>query len=217
MTYDVYQEPLISRYTSVEMQKLFSEEIKFQTWRRCWVALAEAQYELGLTDLISLEMLNAMRDNIANIDFALAREKEKEIRHDVMAHVYEFGTKAPIAEGIIHLGATSQFVVCNTDLIVQKKGLLFIKNTLLSIIRNLADFCNKYKNLATLGYTHYQPAQPTTVGKRNCLYIQDLLLDFGIPQSFDRKYGGSGCKRNRRHAGDLSGTVQGRPSKSQAA
>ena len=194
MAYDVYQEPLISRYTSVEMQKLFSEETKFQTWRRCWVALAEAQYELGLTDLITVEMLDAMRENSATIDFELAREKEKEIRHDVMAHVYEFGTKAPIAEGIIHLGATSQYVVCNTDLIIQKKGLLFIKNTLLSIIRNLAEFSDKYKDLATLGYTHYQPAQPTTVGKRNSLYIQDLLLDLEYLNLFIENMAARGAK-----------------------
>ena len=194
MAYDVYQEPLISRYTSVEMQKLFSEETKFQTWRRCWVALAEAQYELGLTDLISVDMLNAMRDNISNIDFELARDKEKEIRHDVMAHVYEFGTKVPIAEGIIHLGATSQYVVCNTDLIIQQKGLLLIKNSLLCIIKNLAAFCDTYKDLATLGYTHYQPAQPTTVGKRNSLYIQDLLLDLEYLNLFIENMAARGAK-----------------------
>jgi adenylosuccinate lyase len=177
MSYHVYQDPLTSRYTSVEMQKLFSEETKFQTWRQCWVALAEAQYELGLTELITLDMINSMRDNVTNIDFALARDKEKEIRHDVMAHVFEFGTKCPLAEGIIHLGATSQYVVCNTDLIIQKKGLSLVKSGILNVVKNLAEFCDKYKELPTLGYTHYQPAQPTTVGKRNTLYLQDLLLD----------------------------------------
>jgi adenylosuccinate lyase len=177
MSYHVYQEPLTSRYTSVEMQKLFSEETKFQTWRQCWVALAEAQYELGLTELITLDMINSMRDNVTNIDFALAKDKEKEIRHDVMAHVFEFGTKCPLAEGIIHLGATSQYVVCNTDLIIQKKGLSLVKSGILNVVKNLAEFCDKYKELPTLGYTHYQPAQPTTVGKRNTLYLQDLLLD----------------------------------------
>lgn len=177
MSYHVYQDPLTSRYTSVEMQKLFSEETKFQTWRQCWVALAEAQYELGLTELITLDMINSMRDNVTNIDFALAKDKEKEIRHDVMAHVFEFGTKCPLAEGIIHLGATSQYVVCNTDLIIQKKGLSLVKSGILNVVKNLAEFCDKYKELPTLGYTHYQPAQPTTVGKRNTLYLQDLLLD----------------------------------------
>ncbi len=177
MSTSVYQEPLISRYTSPEMQYLFSEDMKFTTWRKCWIALAEAQHELGLTEIITEEMLRQMRSNVASIDYEVVRKKEKEIRHDVMAHVYEFGTKCPAAEPIIHLGATSQFVVCNTDLIIQKKGLLFIRNALLSVITNLAAFCEHYKSLPTLGYTHYQPAQPTTVGKRNTLYIQDLILD----------------------------------------
>ncbi|MBT8334016.1 MAG: adenylosuccinate lyase, partial [Deltaproteobacteria bacterium] len=179
MDYSVYQEPLVGRYTSKEMQYLFSDQMKFTTWRRCWVALAEAQYELGLDHLISKEMIDQMKQNIENIDYEVARQKEKEIRHDVMAHVYEFGTKCPLAEGIIHLGATSQYVVCNTDLFIQKQALGLIKSGLLNVINNLAHFCDKYKSLPTLGYTHYQPAQPTTVGKRNTLYIQDLLLDLG--------------------------------------
>ncbi|MEE4164719.1 MAG: adenylosuccinate lyase [Desulfocapsaceae bacterium] len=194
MSHDLYQEPLISRYTSAKMQKLFSERTKFETWRRCWVALAEAQHELGLSDLITTAMINSMRENISNIDFDLARDKEKEIRHDVMAHVYEFGTKVPSAEGIIHLGATSQYVVCNTDLMLQKEGLLLIKNGVLNIIRNLADFCLRYKDLATLGYTHYQPAQPTTVGKRNTLYLQDLLLDLHYLNLFIDNLAARGAK-----------------------
>jgi len=194
MSYSVYQEPLTSRYTSVEMQKLFSEEMKFQTWRSCWVALAEAQYELGLTDLITSDMINSMRANISNIDFEIAKAKEKEIRHDVMAHVYEFGTKCPEAEGIIHLGATSQFVVCNTDLIIQKKAFGIIKNGLLNVIKQLADFSDKYKDVPTLGYTHYQPAQPTTVGKRNTLYIQDLLLDLQYLDMFVNNMAARGAK-----------------------
>lgn len=177
MDYSVYQEPLVGRYTSREMQYLFSDEMKFTTWRRCWVALAEAQYELGLDHLISKEMIDQMKQSIENIDYEVARQKEKEIRHDVMAHVYEFGRKCPLAEGIIHLGATSQYVVCNTDLIIQRQALGLIKSGLLHVINNLAHFCDTYKSLPTLGYTHYQPAQPTTVGKRNTLYIQDLLLD----------------------------------------
>ena len=194
MSYQIYQEPLTSRYTSIEMQKLFSEETKFQTWRQCWVALAEAQYELGLTDLITLDMIKSMRDNVTNIDFALAKDKEKEIRHDVMAHVFEFGTKCPLAEGIIHLGATSQYVVCNTDLIIQKKGLGLIKNGILNVVKNLAEFCDKYKELPTLGYTHYQPAQPTTVGKRNTLYLQDLLLDLQYLDMFVKNMAARGAK-----------------------
>ncbi|MGL1932928.1 MAG: adenylosuccinate lyase [Desulfotalea sp.] len=172
-----YQEPLVSRYTSPEMQYLFSPEKKFTTWRKCWVALAEAQYELGLTDIVTAEMIQELKANINNIDYDVAAAKEKEIRHDVMAHVYEYGTKCPKAAGIIHLGATSQFVVCNTDLIVQREALMFVKKALLQTIKNLADFSETHKDLPTLGYTHYQPAQPTTVGKRNTLFIQDLLID----------------------------------------
>ncbi len=177
MNRNIYQEPLVSRYTSPQMQKLFSEETKFTNWRKCWLALAESQYELGLTDLVTMEMIDEMRANIDNIDFDLAASKEKEIRHDVMAHVYEFGTKCPKAEGIIHLGATSQFVVCNSDLIVQKQALDFVRKAVLKVVSNLAKFCLEHKDLPTLGFTHYQPAQPTTVGKRNALYIQDLVMD----------------------------------------
>ena len=184
MNRDIYQEPLVSRYTSRDMQELFSEKTKFTTWRRCWLALAEAQYELGLTDIITPEMLNEMRANIDNIDFDVAAAKEKEIRHDVMAHVYEFGTKCPKATGIIHLGATSQFVVCNTDLIIQKKAFDLIRKAVLKVVSNLAKFCLEHKDLATLGFTHYQPAQPTTVGKRNTLYIQDLVMDLEYIDAF---------------------------------
>jgi len=184
MNRDIYQEPLVSRYTSRDMQELFSEKTKFTTWRRCWLALAEAQYELGLTDIITPEMLDEMRANIDNIDFEVAAAKEKEIRHDVMAHVYEFGTKCPKATGIIHLGATSQFVVCNTDLIIQKKAFDLIRKAVLKVVSNLAKFCLEHKDLATLGFTHYQPAQPTTVGKRNTLYVQDLVMDLEYIDAF---------------------------------
>lgn len=184
MNREIYQEPLVSRYTSRAMQELFSEKTKFTTWRKCWVALAEAQYELGLTDIIRPEMIDQMRANVDNIDYDLAAAKEKEIRHDVMAHVYEFGTKCPLAEGIIHLGATSQFVVCNTDLILQKQAFALITSALLQVIDNLADFSMQYKDLPTLGFTHYQPAQPTTVGKRNTLYIQDLVMDLDYIDAF---------------------------------
>lgn len=177
MSRDIYQEPLVSRYTSLEVQQLFSEKTKFTTWRKCWLALAEAQFELGLTDIISEEMLSEMRANVSNIDFDIAAKKEKEIRHDVMAHVYEFGLKCPKAAGIIHLGATSQFVVCNTDLLIQRSAMHFIRSSVLQVISNLSGFCSKYKDLPTLGFTHYQPAQPTTVGKRNTLYLQDLIMD----------------------------------------
>lgn len=172
-----YQEPLVSRYTSPEMQYLFSAEKKFTTWRKCWVALAEAQYELGLTDIVTPEMISELKNNVTNIDYDIAAAKEKEIRHDVMAHVYEYGLKCPTAAGIIHLGATSQYVVCNTDLIIQREAFLLVKKALLQVIQNIALFSEKHKSLATLGFTHYQPAQPTTVGKRNTLFLQDLLMD----------------------------------------
>lgn len=194
MNRDIYQEPLVSRYTSREMQELFSEKTKFTNWRRCWVALAEAQYELGLTDIIQPEMIEQMRANIENIDYDVAAAKEKEIRHDVMAHVYEFGQKCPKAEGIIHLGATSQFVVCNTDLIVQKKAMDLVRKSLLKVISNLSKFALEYKELPTLGFTHYQPAQPTTVGKRNTLYIQDLIMDIEYIDSFLAQVKARGAK-----------------------
>lgn len=194
MSNDVYIEPLVGRYTSLEMQKLFSEQTKFSTWRKCWLALAEAQYELGLTDIITEDMLQEMRDNIYNIDYSLAAEKEKEIRHDVMAHVWEFGLKCPSASGIIHLGATSQFVVCNTDLIIQKKAMGLIRSSLLQVIKNLSHFCSEHKDLATLGFTHYQPAQPTTVGKRNTLYIQDLVMDLEYIENYFKQVKSRGAK-----------------------
>lgn len=184
MSREIYQEPLVSRYTSKEMQKLFSEKMKFTTWRRCWLALAEAQHELGLTAIVTEEMLDEMRANIENIDYDVAAQKEKEIRHDVMAHVYEFGLRCPKASGIIHLGATSQFVVCNTDLIVQKKAMELIRGAILQVIQNLSAFCDTHKGLPTLGFTHYQPAQPTTVGKRNTLYLQDLIMDLDYVEQY---------------------------------
>jgi adenylosuccinate lyase len=194
MDTDRYQEPLVSRYTSDEMQRLFSEQVKFSTWRKCWLALAEAQYELGLTDLITPAMLDEMRGNVDNIDFAVARDKEAQIRHDVMAHVYEFGLKCPAAAPIIHLGATSQFVVCNTDQIIQRQALHLIKNDLLNTIERLATFAHTHRDLATLGYTHYQPAQPTTIGKRMCLYIYDLLIDLTSIDDFLNRQAARGAK-----------------------
>ena len=166
------------------MQELFSEKMKFTTWRRCWLALAEAQFELGLTSIVTEEMLDEMRANLDIIDFDAAAKKEKEIRHDVMAHVYEFGLRCPKAAGIIHLGATSQYVVCNTDLLIQKRAMELIRGAILQVIQNLAKFCDKHKSLPTLGFTHYQPAQPTTVGKRNTLYLQDLLMDLEYVDHF---------------------------------
>ena len=165
MNREIYQEPLVSRYTSPEMQELFSEQNKFQTWRKCWIALAEAQNELGLDNIVTDEMVNELKAHEHDIDFDVAAKKEKEIRHDVMAHVFAYGQKCPTAEPIIHLGATSQFVGCNTDLSIQRDGLKLVKKALLNVIANLSMFCRENKSLATLGFTHYQPAQPTTVGR----------------------------------------------------
>lgn len=193
MNHDIYQEPLVSRYTSRAMQELFSERFKFTQWRRCWLALAEAQHELGLA-AVTADMVNELRVNVENINFEVASAKEREIRHDVMAHVYAYGQQCPLAEPIIHLGATSQFVVCNTDLLIQKRALALIKQALIQVIANLAEFAEKYKDLATLGYTHYQPAQPTTVGKRNTLYIQDLLMDLEYIEHLETQIKARGAK-----------------------
>ncbi|MGB3648949.1 MAG: adenylosuccinate lyase, partial [Desulfobulbales bacterium] len=191
---EIYQDPLVSRYTSREMQELFSENTRIQTWRRCWIALAEAQNELGLSDIVTREMIDELIKHAHDIDFDLAASKEKEIRHDVMAHVFAYGHKCQKAEPIIHLGATSQYVVCNTDLILQKKALVLVKNSLVNVIANLANFANKYKDLTTLGYTHYQPAQPTTVGKRTTLYIQDLLFDLDYLEHLEKQIKARGAK-----------------------
>ena len=193
MNRDIYQEPLVSRYTSREMQELFSERFKFTTWRRCWIALAEAQHELGLK-LVTQEMIDELKAHAEDIDFDAAAQKEKEIRHDVMAHVFTYGQQCPKAEGIIHLGATSQFVVCNTDLIIQKKALALIKTAVINVIANLARFCDTHKDLATLGFTHYQPAQPTTVGKRNSLYIQELIMDLDYILHLEKQVKARGAK-----------------------
>lgn len=193
MDRSIYQEPLVSRYTSKEMQYLFSEQKKFETWRRCWIALAEAQHELGL-ELVTAAMVEELKLHATDIDFGVAAQKEKEIRHDVMAHVYTYGLLCPTAEPIIHLGATSQFVGCNADLIIQKEALLLIKKALVNVIHNLAVFCLAHKDLATLGYTHYQAAQPTTVGKRNTLYIQDLMMDLDYIESLEKQVRARGAK-----------------------
>lgn len=190
---DIYQEPLVSRYTSREMQRLFSERYKFTHWRQCWIALAEAQHEMGLT-AVSAEMVAQMKAHADDINFEVAEAKEKEIRHDVMAHVFAYGQQCPLAEPIIHLGATSQFVVCNTDLMVQREAMQLIRAALLRAIANLAAFARKYAGLPTLGYTHYQAAQPVTVGKRTTLYIQDLLMDLDAIEHWQHQLKARGVK-----------------------
>lgn len=173
---DSYKNPLEERYSSAEMLYNFSPNNKFRNWRKLWIALAEIQKDLGLE--ISDEQIADLKANAENIDYEKAAEYEKKFRHDVMAHVHTYGEAAPLAKGIIHLGATSAFVGDNTDLIQIRDGLLLIRKQLVNVIKNLSDFAIKYKDLPTLGFTHYQPAQLTTVGKRATLWLQSLILDF---------------------------------------
>ena len=175
MSRDRYESPLASRYASQFMLHLFSAEIRIQIWRRLWVALARAEHELGLP--ITREQVAELEAHITDIDFDMAAAREKEVRHDVMAHVYTYGKAAPSAAGIIHLGATSCYVTDNADLIIYREGLRYLRGELISVLANLSKFAGQYKATPTLGYTHYQPAQLVTVGKRATLWMQDLLAD----------------------------------------
>lgn len=175
MNMNIYSNPLAERYSSKEMLENFSPDKKFSTWRKLWIALAESEKELGLH--ITDEQIEEMKANIYNIDYELAAKKESEFRHDVMAHVHTFGTQAPKAMPIIHLGATSAFVGDNTDLIQIKDGLDIVKTKLVNVISEMSKFAVEYKDLPTLGFTHFQAAQLTTVGKRATLWLQSLLLD----------------------------------------
>lgn len=170
-----YVSPFSERYPSKAMQYLFSPDKKFRTWRQLWVALAEAEMELGLP--ITQEQINQLKSHIEDINYDVAKEQEALVRHDVMAHVYAYGVLCPAAKGIIHLGATSCYVGDNTDLIIMKEGLDLLRKKLVNVIAVLGDFAEKYKDLPTLGYTHFQPAQPTTVGKRATLWIAELIMD----------------------------------------
>ena len=170
-----YENPLCERYASKKMQEIFSPDRKFSTWRKLWVALAESQKELGLD--ISDRQIEAMKEHIYDINYEVAEQREKEVRHDVMAHIYAYGVQCPEARPIIHLGATSSYVGDNTDLILMKEALVQIRSSLAGVIVELARFALKYKSLPTLAYTHFQPAQPTTLGKRATLWLQDLVSD----------------------------------------
>ncbi|AKA69881.1 adenylosuccinate lyase [Clostridium scatologenes] len=172
---DIYNTPLNTRYASKEMSYLFSDEMKFKTWRKLWVALAECEKELGLN--INDEQIKELKENVDNVNYEVAEKREKEVRHDVMSHVYAYGIQCPKAKGIIHLGATSCYVGDNTDLIIMKEALFIIKKKVINTINSLTKFALEYKDLPTLGFTHLQPAQLTTVGKRASLWIQDLYLD----------------------------------------
>ncbi len=175
MNKNVYESPLSARYSSKEMKYIFSPDMKFRTWRRLWIALAEAEMELGLP--VTEEQIQELRDHADDINYEVAQEREKLVRHDVMSHVYAYGQQCPNAKGIIHLGATSCYVGDNTDLIIMNEALKLVRNKLVTVIRNLSKFADEYKALPTLGFTHFQPAQPTTVGKRATLWLQELLLD----------------------------------------
>ena len=172
---EIYQSPLTSRYASKEMKQLFSNDKKFRTWRKLWIALAESEMELGLE--ITQEQIDELKANQDDINYDVAVAREKEVRHDVMSHVYAYGQQCPKAAGIIHLGATSCYVGDNTDLILMYEGMELVRTKLVMAIKALSKFADEYKSLPTLGFTHFQPAQPTTVGKRATLWIQDLLYD----------------------------------------
>lgn len=172
---DFYQSPFSVRYASREMQRIFSERNKFTTWRRLWVALAESEQSLGLP--ISDEQLDELRAHVEDVNFEVAEAREKIVRHDVMSHVYAYGEQCPKAKGIIHLGATSCYVGDNTDLIVMREALRLLRGKLVTVVGNLAGFAEKHAGMSTLAFTHFQPAQPTTVGKRATLWLQDVMSD----------------------------------------
>ena len=172
---DRYQSPLSERYASKEMQYIFSPDMKFKTWRKLWIALAETEQELGLP--ITDEQINELKAAKDDINYDVAKAREKEVRHDVMSHVYAYGQQCPTAKGIIHLGATSCYVGDNTDVIIMREALYLVRKKLVNVINELASFAETYKELPTLGFTHFQAAQPTTVGKRACLWLNELVMD----------------------------------------
>ena len=172
---DRYQSPLSERYASKEMQYIFSPDKKFKTWRKLWIALAETEKELGLP--ITQEQIDELKAHAEDINYEVAKERERLVRHDVMSHVYAYGQQCPKAKGIIHLGATSCYVGDNTDLIIMTEGLRLVRKKLINVMAELAKFADKYKNQPTLAFTHFQPAQPTTVGKRATLWLNELCLD----------------------------------------
>ena len=173
--YNRYTSPLTGRYASKEMQYIFSQDNKFRTWRKLWIALAETEHELGLN--ITKEQIDELKAHQDEINYEVAEAREKEVRHDVMSHVYAYGVQCPNAKGIIHLGATSCYVGDNTDIIIMREGLELVHKKLVNVINELSKFAMKYKDMPTLAYTHFQPAQPTTVGKRATLWLNELVLD----------------------------------------
>ncbi len=181
MDTDRYSSPLSERYASKQMQYIFSQDMKFKTWRKLWIALAETEMELGLSEngqpVITQEQIDELKAHAEDINYDVARAREKEVRHDVMSHVYAYGQQCPKAAGIIHLGATSCYVGDNTDIIIMREGLRLVKQKLVNVIEKLSSFADTYKELPTLAFTHFQPAQPTTLGKRATLWMQEFLMD----------------------------------------
>ena len=175
MSTDRYTSPLSERYASREMQYIFSQDMKFRTWRKLWIALAETEKELGLH--ITQEQIDEMKAHAEDINYDVAKAREKEVRHDVMSHVYAYGVQCPKAKGIIHLGATSCYVGDNTDIIIMVEALKLVQKKLVNVVAELSRFADKYKDQPTLAFTHFQPAQPTTVGKRATLWCQEFLMD----------------------------------------
>ena len=174
--YDKYESPLGQRYAGKEMQELFSNDKKFKTWRKLWIALAESEKELGLS--ITQEQIDQLKEHAEDINYDVAKEREKMVRHDVMSHVYAYGVQCPDAKGIIHLGATSCFVGDNTDLIIMNEALELVKKKLVNVLAEMKKFAMEYKDLPVLAFTHFQPAQPTTLGKRAAIWAHDLLMDY---------------------------------------
>lgn len=178
---DRYISPLSERYASKEMQYIFSQDKKFTTWRKLWIALAETEMELGLSQdgkpVITQEQIDELKANVDNINYDVAKAREKEVRHDVMSHVYAYGQQCPKAAGIIHLGATSCYVGDNTDIIIMRDALNLVRSKLINVINELSTFADKYKDMPTLAFTHFQPAQPTTIGKRATLWINEFMMD----------------------------------------
>ena len=175
MVKDTYESPLSARYASKEMKYIFSPDKKFRTWRKLWIALAESEKELGLP--ITQEQIDELKAHADDINYEVAQEREKIVRHDVMSHVYAYGVQCPNAKGIIHLGATSCYVGDNTDIIIMTEGLKLVRKKLVNVIDELSKFADKYKAQPTLAFTHFQPAQPTTVGKRATLWLNELVMD----------------------------------------
>ena len=174
MEHNTYNSPFNARYASKEMQYIYSPDFKFKTWRKLWIALAEAEHELGLN--VTQEQIDELKAHADDINYAVAEEYEKKFRHDVMSHVHAYGEQCPKAKGIIHLGATSCYVGDNTDVITMREALNLVKKKLVNAISSVAKFADEYKDMPCLGFTHFQPAQPTTVGKRATLWLMDLVM-----------------------------------------